>query len=84
MGSTTAKQMKDLLGSFRLLNKMIAFVKNEGTNLGMMTTTLKALSLVTCWIFQLHLLELVGTMLCQKQPNMPQMTIRFMRVYLGS
>jgi hypothetical protein len=48
MGIAVAKQMKDLLGSFGLLNKMIAFVKDEGTNLGMMTIALKALSLVTC------------------------------------
>ncbi len=42
MGTTTAKQMKHLLGSFGLLNK----VKDEGVNLGTMTITLK--SIVSC------------------------------------
>ncbi len=41
MGNTTAEQMKHLLGSFGLLNKVIAFVKDEGIN-----TTLK--SIVFC------------------------------------
>ncbi len=46
MGITMAKQMKDLFGSFGLLNKVIAFVKDKGTNLKIMTTTLK--SIVSC------------------------------------
>jgi hypothetical protein len=46
MGIIMAKQMKHLLGSFRLLNKVIAFVKDKGVNLGTMTTTLK--SIVFC------------------------------------
>jgi len=67
MGTTMAKQMKDLLGSFGLLNKVITFVKDKRTNLGIMIIALKnKLSLVTCCIFQLHLLELVGAILCQK------------------
>lgn len=79
MGTAMAKQMKDLLRSFGLSNKVITFVKDKRTNLGIMTIALKSkLSFVTCWIFQLHLLELVRAMLCQKQPNMPQMTIKFM------
>ncbi len=41
MGTAIVEQMKDLLGSFGLLNKVIAFVKNEGANLSTMTTTLK-------------------------------------------
>jgi len=32
-----------------LFNKMVAFVKDEGTNLTMMTTTLK--NIVSCQIF---------------------------------
>jgi len=39
--TTMAKQMKSFLGSFRLINKVIAFVKDERTNLGTMTTILK-------------------------------------------
>jgi hypothetical protein len=73
MGTVMVKQLKDLLGSFGLLNKVITFVKDKRTNLGIMTIALKSkLSFVTCWIFQLHLLELVGpyyvksNLVCQK------------------
>jgi hypothetical protein len=54
MGIAMVEQMKDLLGSFGLLNKVIAFVKDKRANLGTMTIALKnKLSLMTCWIFQL-------------------------------
>jgi hypothetical protein len=46
MGITMAKQMKHLLGSFGLLDKVIGFMKDEGINLGTMTTTLK--NIVSC------------------------------------
>jgi len=45
-GTTMVEQMKDLLGSFGLLNKVIAFVKDKGANLRIMTTTLK--NIVSC------------------------------------
>jgi hypothetical protein len=67
MGTAMVEQMKDLLGSIGLLNKVIAFVKDKNNIVGIMIIALKnKLSFVTCWIFQLHLLELVGAMLCQK------------------
>jgi len=43
--------MKPLLGKFRLLNKIIAFVKDEETNLTTMTTTLK--NILSCHILDL-------------------------------
>jgi hypothetical protein len=51
MGTTTAEQMKHLFGSFEFLNKAIAFVKDKGVNLGMMTTTLK--NIVSCGMLDL-------------------------------
>jgi hypothetical protein len=39
--TTMAKQVKSFLGSFGLINKVIAFVKDKRTNLGTMTTILK-------------------------------------------
>jgi hypothetical protein len=41
VGTTMGKQMKDLLGSFGNLNKVIAFVKDKGVKLKIITTTLK-------------------------------------------
>jgi hypothetical protein len=38
IGTTMAKQVKSFLGSFGLINKVIAFVKDKRTNLGTMTT----------------------------------------------
>jgi hypothetical protein len=49
VGATMVKQTKSLLREFGLLNKMVASVKDEGTNLTMMTTTLK--NIVSCQIF---------------------------------
>jgi hypothetical protein len=46
VGTIMAKQMKDLLGPFGLLNKVIAFVKDKGTNLKIMTITLK--NIISC------------------------------------
>jgi len=67
VGTAMVEQMKDLLGSFALLNKVIAFVKDKITILRIMTIALKnKLFFLTCWIFQLHLLELVGAMRFQK------------------
>ncbi len=41
MGTTMVEQMKDLLGSFGFLNKVISFVKDKGVNLRIMTISLK-------------------------------------------
>jgi hypothetical protein len=49
VGVTMVEQTKSLLREFGLFNKMVAFVKVEGTNLTMMTTTLK--NIVSCQIF---------------------------------
>jgi hypothetical protein len=51
VGITIVEQMKDLVGSFGLLNKVIAFVKDKGANLRTMTTTLK--SIVFCAMLDL-------------------------------
>jgi hypothetical protein len=48
MGATMAKKMKTLLKKFGLLNKVVAFVKEERVNLTMMITTLK--NIVSCHI----------------------------------
>ncbi len=46
MGTTMVEQMKDLLGSFELLNKVIGFVKDKGANLRTMTIILK--NIISC------------------------------------
>ncbi len=38
IGTIMVKQMKSFLGSFGLINKVIAFLKDKITNLGIMTT----------------------------------------------
>jgi hypothetical protein len=45
------EQMKDLLSSFGLLNKVITFIKYVDTNLEMMMTTLK--SIISCDLLDL-------------------------------
>jgi len=66
LSATMAEQMKTLWRKFGLLNKVVAFVKDEGANLVMMTTTLKIIVSSHIFIYQLHLLGCVGAMLCQK------------------
>jgi hypothetical protein len=41
IGQTLARNLRNLLNSYGLNNKIIAFVKNEGENFNSMTTTLK-------------------------------------------
>jgi hypothetical protein len=41
IGATMANQVKILLDSFGLFEKVIGYVKNEGSNLNTLTTTLK-------------------------------------------
>jgi hypothetical protein len=45
-GQTLAKKLTKLLDSYALRRKIIAYVKDEGSNLNTMTTTLK--SIVSC------------------------------------
>jgi hypothetical protein len=47
-----AKNLKELLDSYGLSKKIIAYVKDEGTNLNFMTTTLK--SIVNCEVLSLE------------------------------
>jgi hypothetical protein len=51
LGITMVEQMKDLLSSFGLLNKVITFIKYVDTNLKMMMTTLK--SIISCDLLDL-------------------------------
>jgi hypothetical protein len=50
-GATLIKQMKILLVEFNLKNKVIMYVKDEGTNLNFLTTTF--ISIVPCKLLQL-------------------------------
>jgi hypothetical protein len=47
-----AKKLKELLDSYALKRKIIAYVKDERSNLNTMTTTLK--SIVSCDMFGLE------------------------------
>jgi hypothetical protein len=80
MGATTAEQMKHLFGSFGFLNKVIAFVKDKGVNLGMMTTTLK--SIVSCDMLDLPT-PCVGTCLGHAMSKVAQYATNDNKVYGG-
>ncbi len=51
IGVAITNQVKVLLDVFGLLNKIIAYVKDEGSNLS--TLTLALINVVTCFPFQL-------------------------------
>jgi hypothetical protein len=51
IGVAMANQVKSLLNSFGLLDKIIAYVKNERSNLNILTFALTFI--VSCFIFQL-------------------------------
>jgi hypothetical protein len=43
IGQTLAKKLTNLLDSYALKRKIIAYVKDEGSNINTMTTTLKSI-----------------------------------------
>ncbi len=74
-----AQQMKILLGfSFGLLNQIIAYVKDEGSNLPSFSRTL--ILVVSCFLLPLLSFVLVLGMLCLKQHYMPQQILRYVMV----
>ncbi len=46
MGAWLARQLKTMFEKFGLISKVLCYVKDEGTNLANMTTTLK--SIISC------------------------------------
>jgi len=50
MGVAMAIQLKDLLASYILLDKVITYVKDEGANLNTFTTTLTN---IVCYVYLL-------------------------------
>jgi hypothetical protein len=82
IGVNMAQQVKVLLWFFfGLLNKIIAYVKDERLNLTSLTTTLiLVVSCFFCWNLPLLSLVLVLSMLCLKQHYMPQIFLRYVAV----
>jgi hypothetical protein len=52
IGQTLAKNFKELLDSYELSKKIIAYVNNKGENLNSMTTILK--SIINCEVLGLE------------------------------
>jgi hypothetical protein len=77
-GSCMAQQLQSLLEKFGLIHQVLAFVKNEGSNLASMATTL--CSIVDCELLYLprFMKALLLVMCCPKHVNILQMMTKFL------
>jgi hypothetical protein len=72
-----AKNVKPLLAKFQLTHKIVAYVKDKGSNLNTLVTTLLLLFLVSHYCWRHHLKGFVLDMQCPKLVSMSPMMLSF-------
>jgi hypothetical protein len=78
IGQTLAKNLIKFLDAYGLRNKIIAYVKDEGSNLYTLTLTNALKFVVKCEILGFFK-ELLLVMFFRKHANMPQLMTKFER-----
>jgi hypothetical protein len=79
---TMAMKLKHILDKFAFMLKIVAYVKDEGSNLQTCVQTLKVLWCLVVILTQLnHLMAIVLGMRCQRYANMPILMTRWFTSY---